>query len=74
MPTRYHLFAYQQYYPAGGMGDYCGSFDSPEQAAEYIRTGEYMDSWHMAIVDERGNLKETEHWWSDFEKNWRITE
>ena len=74
MGARYHLFAYDQYYPGGGMGDYCGSFDSPDDAAVYIRGSAYRDFWHMAIVNEHGNLEETEHDWCEFHKEWRIWE
>jgi hypothetical protein len=70
MASRFHLFSYYTYYPAGGMGDYCGTFDSPEEAADYIRSGEYRDSWHMAQVNERGELAETEHYWMDNERGW----
>lgn len=69
--VRYHLFGYDTYYPGGGMGDYYGSFDSPEEAAAHIRTQHHRDSWHMAVVNEQGNLEETPHWWSDFETGWR---
>jgi len=69
--TRYHLFGYDTYYPGGGMGDYYGSFDSTEEAAEHIRSVSHRDSWHLAVVNGQGNLEETPHWWSDFATGWR---
>lgn len=33
----YHLFLYDQYYPGGGLNDYCGEFSSVENALEYAK-------------------------------------
>lgn len=33
----YHLFLYDQYYPCGGLNDYCGKFSSVENALEYAK-------------------------------------
>lgn len=32
---RYLLFCFDTYYPGGGWGDFCGSFDSIEEAMEH---------------------------------------
>jgi hypothetical protein len=59
---RFHLFGGSNYYPIGGMDDYCGSFHSPEDAADYIRSSERLDWWELATVNERGALVKTHIW------------
>lgn len=44
----YALFAYSQYYPAGGWNDYKGSFETIESALEGAANAE-CERWH--IVD-----------------------
>lgn len=55
-PIRYHLFGGYNYEMAGGMRDYCGSFDSPEDAAAYVRVGVRLDWWELARITPNGNL------------------
>lgn len=45
---RFMLFAGENYYPCGGMEDFKGSFDTYEEAEEYVNTknkGVQMDGW-----------------------------
>lgn len=41
---KYHLFAYDQYYPGGGMDDYRGSFETLTEAKKQAR------GWDMADI------------------------
>jgi hypothetical protein len=40
---KYIVFAYEQYYPSGGMGDIVGSFDTIEEARERGSDNDYCD-------------------------------
>ena len=44
---RYALFAGDTYYPAGGWGDFEGSFDTPEQAKQAAEALGHGDWWHV---------------------------
>lgn len=35
---RYWAFCYRDFYPEGGFNDFQGSFDTPEEAQEYVET------------------------------------
>ena len=47
---RYLLFCNEEYYPAGGMGDFSGSFDSVEEAKE--KAGSELDWAHIYDIEE----------------------
>lgn len=34
---RYWVFGFSEYYPSGGMQDFVGSFDTVEEAREYVK-------------------------------------
>jgi hypothetical protein len=43
---RFLVFTYDHYYPGGGMNDFRGSFDTLEEAKEYIvRDNHLKDGW-----------------------------
>lgn len=45
---RYHVFAFDTYYPSGGMHDYLGAFDTEKEAVEAGRKAD-CDVWEVAI-------------------------
>ena len=54
---RYFVFAYNDYYPSGGMGDFCSAFVDLADAEEYARRGicrldnvEIWDMWRLATI------------------------
>ena len=50
---KYLLFAGDDYYPAGGMDDFRGVFDSVQLAKEHQETNGW--NWaHVAMLDETG--------------------
>ncbi len=44
---RYLLFCMESYYPSGGWDDFCGDFDSIEEAKERMRAQQHTDYWHV---------------------------
>lgn len=52
----YHLFAGDDYYPMGGLGDYRGSFPTIEDAHAATLSIRYLDWWEIAAIDFDGNL------------------
>lgn len=49
---RYLLFCGSRYYPSGGMEDFEGSFDSPEDAKDGFIPELFYDSWaHVYDVE-----------------------
>lgn len=49
---RFLVFAYYNYYPSGGMNDFQKSFDTYEEAEEYIRLERHDHSFdRYDIVD-----------------------
>ena len=46
---KYILFAFESYYPSGGIGDVVGSYDTPEDAAEAYRDFDRYDD--CEIID-----------------------
>lgn len=55
MIKRYALFAGHHYYPGGGWGDFCGLFDSQDEARAFADGGgvasEYSNPDWAQIVD-----------------------
>lgn len=48
MIKKYLLFAYGQYYPAGGMGDLHGTYDTIKEAKEIIEEDSlYIEYWEI---------------------------
>jgi viroplasmin and RNaseH domain-containing protein len=47
--NRFLLFAGYDYYPAGGWGDFKGSFDSKEEAEEFLSQSEENYDWDQII-------------------------
>jgi hypothetical protein len=43
---RYMLFSGNQYYPAGGMDDFRGSFDTIDEAKSYIKY-DLVNDWYQ---------------------------
>ena len=57
---RYFIFAYDTFYPEGGMNDYQASFDSLEDAKEYTKTltgYDYIEIWDMEKMEEIEEIK-----------------
>jgi hypothetical protein len=52
---RYHLFCMELYYPAGGLGDYVGSFETAEDAFKEARAMR-PDDFQVVTQDADGNL------------------
>ncbi len=56
--TRWLVFAGESFYPAGGLNDYCGAFDTEEDArrfiAEKIERNPWLDWWQLVEVQEDG--------------------
>lgn len=55
---KYIVFGYDQYYPAGGLGDVVGSFDTLDEAKEYIKNDRCdfndvidRDAWEEVYTD-----------------------
>jgi hypothetical protein len=46
---RYLLFAGDNFYPEGGWNDYCGSFDTIDEAIDYLN-GNVVDWWHIVDI------------------------
>lgn len=46
---KYILFQYDALYPSGGLGDISDSFDSLDEAQEYVRVGRHYD--YGEVVD-----------------------
>ena len=44
---RYMLFSGYNYYPSGGMNDFCGSFDTIEACEVKIRLMSFNDWYHV---------------------------
>jgi hypothetical protein len=51
---RYYLFAYEDHYPAGGMDDCLGRFDSHDEAFRAAKSGRYLHD-NMEIYDSHLN-------------------
>lgn len=51
----YHVFCGLAHYPNGGMGDYCGRYDTLEAAMERL-LGLVFDWWQIATTDDLGFL------------------
>jgi hypothetical protein len=56
----FHVFEFQRYYPAGGLGDYVGSAETVEDAAAVVASRKRQkrgrvtaDGWGFEIVTER---------------------
>lgn len=49
-PKRYAVFAYDDYYPSGGMNDFCGTYDTVEEASDCGQSTGW-DNWE--VVDLR---------------------
>lgn len=47
----FHLFAYEEYYPFGGMNDYIGTFNTAEQAFQAFQESTKRDPF-----PERGEI------------------
>jgi len=45
MLKRYLLFAYDDYYPSGGMNDFVSSFDSLDEIEDFIKTRMSIKDW-----------------------------
>ena len=43
---RYLLFGGDTYYPTGGMNDFCGSFDTIEEAEECAKKSRLRIDWY----------------------------
>lgn len=64
---RIHCFAGRQYYPSGGMADYVGSFETTDDAMDYLRGLENQPDWaSFAWLDDAGNLT----FCAAFERDW----
>ncbi len=50
MIKQFAIFAGEDFYPLGGWSDYIKSFDTLEDAKEYILAGNVMRDW-IQIVD-----------------------
>ncbi|HUV85208.1 MAG TPA: hypothetical protein VMV86_05815 [Methanosarcinales archaeon] len=50
MLKRYLLFAYDDYYPSGGMNDFVSSFDSLDEIEDFIKTRMSIKDWSYAEV------------------------
>lgn len=67
---RFILFAFDDYYPGGGMNDSRGSFDTIEEAAAYVATmksklGYFPDN--VEVLDtQTGDVRE----WSTHRQAW----
>ena len=52
---RFVLFAGSNYYPAGGLDDFRGTFDSLDDAKTHLQTmlvtDRFIDWWHVARID-----------------------
>lgn len=46
---RFWLFQGDDYYPSGGMGDFCGDFDSVEEAKELAGSSFFDDQWSQVF-------------------------
>jgi len=44
---QYILFAFHYYYPQGGMDDMVSSFDTQQEAEDYIRLKDYYDEYQI---------------------------
>lgn len=65
--NKVHLFAGQGYYPESGLGDYQGSYDTFEEADQWIKddkAAERGSDWYCIIgVTEEGDLEELYSTW-----------
>lgn len=55
---KFWLFAYDNYYPRGGMNDFHKDFDSLEEAYAYV-SGKTFHAWHIVDIT---NRKEYHYW------------
>ena len=46
---RYWLFTGDRFYPAGGMHDFDNSFDSIEEAEDYVKAAHKCMQWHHVV-------------------------
>jgi len=50
---RFHLFAFDIYYPCGGLSDYKGSFDSIDEAKNHIINESRWDHYEIVVEQNR---------------------
>lgn len=53
---KYYVFGCMQYYPSGGMGDYLKSFETKDEAKNYIENSTDYEDYDLAWVDDTGEL------------------